>query len=181
MRSVRIVIDSREKKPLEFADHLGMLNPDCLPEQKSTSAFRILKEKRTLEAADYVLADEHGVLYTLENSSSAGVIETKRSMHEVAQNLFDSHRRRNFIACLSRMRERFSHPLLLLEGGFDHLDEDDQYIAPGLVIDGLQRICMQNRIQLAILPTSTPRQRRLCGEYVARWLINAMLSPTPPE
>lgn len=181
MRNVRIVIDSREKKPLEFADFLGILNPDTLPEQKSTTPFRIHKDKQTLEAADYILADEHGVLYTLENSPHAGVIETKRSMHEVAQNLFDSHRRRNFLACLTRMRERFSHPLLLLEGGFDHLDDDAHHVDPGIVMDGLQRICMQNRIHLAILPTSTPRQRRLCGEFVARWLINAMLSPVPPE
>lgn len=144
-----------------------------------TDSARLVVTTSTLKTADYVLGDESGVVYSLDSHPRCGVVETKRAMNEVAQNLFDPHRRENFIGLLTRMRSAYSHPLLVLEGGLEHLAEGDEFVNPGLVMDALIRVLMQHKIQLATIPTSTPRQRRLCGEFVARWLINASLSPEP--
>lgn len=176
--TLTIIVDSREKKPLTFPEHIAVLSPHHLPEQKVQIPYRIRVQTKTIETGDYVLGDDGGVLYTMPEHPLCGVVETKRSMSEVSANLFDPHRRTLFLAQLSRMRARFSKPLLVLEGGYDHL-EDDQYVHPGLAIDGLQRSCMQNGVHLTTIPTNTPRQRRLCGEFVLRWLINASLSPEP--
>jgi ERCC4-type nuclease len=100
-----ILVDDREKTPLIFPAHLTVHNP-TVPWAPSSRIIRLHTAPARLETGDYVLASH----------PNRGCVERKAHLSELAGNLFDERRYRLFTAELERLRDLFSHPLLLLEG-----------------------------------------------------------------
>lgn len=175
--TVTVRCDSREKKPLPLP---AMLTWDS-PRGPVPVVIRV--ERARMETADYVLADQHGVCYTGVKHAHTGVIETKRSFSEIAANVLEPRGRKNFIALLGRMRERYDHPLLVVEGGLDTLYDTDivsgQYRTrpkPGVLVDVLQRLLMEGGVPYALIPGRTSKQRRQTADFVARFLLNGAIT-----
>jgi ERCC4-type nuclease len=176
LKTYRVVADSREQNPLPIPGFLEILDPHNLPTKKASTVVKVEVVRRALKAADYVLEGNGGVVYTADASKGAAVVERKYSVDEVGENLFNPTRRPAFIRLLTRMRESWSHPILLIEGGLSTLFRQGLHHPPGLVIDGLQRLTMEYGVPIQL--TGDGRgltQRQHLGEYVTRYLINGSL------
>lgn len=180
----QIIVDAREKKPLPFpARIIDSLDPNHPPEDQRTRVVNITLKRVRLETADYVLADEKGVVYTSPMHPSAVAIETKRSLAEIAANVLTKKGVSLFRSCLGRLCERFARPLLIVEGGLEALNQRPHNNVPqaGPAIDSLIRLLLAYPpVHLIVIPGSSPRARRLTADFVARYLIAGLHRP-PPE
>lgn len=170
-----MIFDSREANPLPLPGVLDVLDPSVLPTNPRTIRVRIEPIRRGLEVADYVLAGDEGVVYEMANARGAAVVERKASVDEIGTNLFTPHRRPAFIRLLTRMRERWAHPQLLIEGGLTALFKPGHHFPPGIVIDGLQRLSMEYGVPIQLIDGRGLTQRAHVGEWVVRYLINGVL------
>lgn len=134
---------------------------------------------QTLKSADYTLLEQPASVFTPEKDTGVSVIETKRSITEIAGNLVTDRGIRNFTAELDRLHARYRYSHLFVEGGLNTLLGSDPLIAgvppPGIVCDLLLRLTLPRGILLHLVE-QTPRQRRLAAEYAARLLLNSTLS-----
>jgi len=183
---ITVLIDSREKTPLPFPARMTCLDPRHSPTSCRKVSVRVVTKRKHLETADYVLADEPGVVYTAgRGASGVGVVETKRSIDELAANCLSASGRRAFSRMLARMREAFLKPYLIVEGGLHTLAMPPRHfpkvIEPGLVVDALLRLTMEADIPVIPLGTVSLQGRRRMGEYVARMLLNAALAAKPTQ
>jgi ERCC4-type nuclease len=169
MPDIVINVDNREKAPLNFPAHLTILSRGVPPSHPpTTQSLKIRFQNCTLPVADYVLDEEPGICYTDSLCVAAGIVERKASVDEIATNCLSPVRRPRFIAQLRRMRERWQHPLLLLEGGLQKfLADSPRGIESGPVLDALLDISLQTNVPIIPLGCSN---RNLIGEYVARYL-----------
>jgi len=176
MHTYTILIDSREKEPLPFRQTLTTLKGVGNPTSPSAQTVRLLIRRVTLPVADYLLEADPSA----QSAYSLGVrgptiIERKASADELADNIFNPSRRPAFERLLSRMRESFMHPLLVLECGVGSLCQTApptrSGITPPLIFDGLLRL--SHTFGVAIIPvrTTSLTQRWELGEFVARHLI----------
>lgn len=177
-----ILVDSRERRPLPLPKVLvKRAAPGRLPSWSPARPLPVQVARRTLPTADYFLAELPGTLYFHANSA---VIETKRSLSELAGNCINPDGRRRFRDCLARMRREFWAPLLVVEGGLNTLYTSrpcDPVPHPELVIDHLIRMLLESGVPFLCVPTSTDRQRRQLGDFVVRWLVNAAIAPRPQQ
>lgn len=164
-----ILIDTREKHPLQFPDWLPVANTDC---SKSTSV-KLWVRKSTLETGDYVLAE----------APEAGAVERKASLAELHNNLRSRDLGR-FTACLERL-SHFRAPMLLLEGtpaGYSTASASQLCPDPPLVMSHLNRLCLSYGIPVVFATgVGGKTGRRAVGEFVARFLIDASLTAQPKE
>lgn len=170
-RSYTIECDNREKVPLLFPDHISLLDDATPPTMRVSRTARIFTVKRRLPTADYILQD----------APHAAIVERKKNLVEIATNVLDRKRRPLFVEQLLRMQE-WPRRLLFIEGDPVSLFKPHHHLPdPHCAMDALQRLLMEHRVELLLFPANTVPRRRQLGEYIARWLINASLAPTPPE
>ncbi len=172
-RAFTIYQDDREKTPLLFPAHLVMLDTAYPPTEKRTATVALTVVKKRLTTGDYAL----------DGFESKTLIERKKDLPELYNNLLTPAGRERFVKACSRLRSSCSNPILLLEGTVGHLVRTAKArleVDPWLVVDALQRICLENHIQILYLPAATPVQRRAVGEEVARLLINGAITHAEP-
>ena len=71
-----ILVDSREKKPLPFPEHLPLLRSDLPALSRSSRTYRLRTESLTMATGDYAL----------KGYEKQCLIERKGSLQEVAGN-----------------------------------------------------------------------------------------------
>jgi ERCC4-type nuclease len=176
MQTYTILIDSREKEPLPFRRTLTTLEGVGNPTSPTARTVRLLTRRATLPVADYLLEADPSpqCAYALGVRGST-IIERKASADELADNIFNPARRPAFERLLSRMRESFSQPILMLECGVGPLCQTApptrSGISPPLIFDGLLRLSHTFGVAIIPIRTTTLTQRWEAGEYVARYLI----------
>jgi ERCC4-type nuclease len=149
MRSLTILVDSREQKPLLFPKTLRIRG----------RAYAIEVKKQKLEEGDYAL-----------EGCSAAVIERKGSIRELFQNLVTEDKRRMKKA-LDRLCKATPNPVLLLEGGVGDLMKDREVPDCGAVLQLLMDECAERDIRLMFVGNCKyPTKRRQVGEMVIRLL-----------
>lgn len=174
MKTFKLIVDTREQNPLPIPGYLDeWLDPTSLPTTPQSQRVKIEVVRRGLEAADYVLEDDPGLLYTAEGTKGAAIVERKASIDELSDNVFSPVRRPALIRLLSRMRERWTHPCLLVEGGLSTLFRPSRKVPTGLVIDGLQRLSLEYSVPIQLIDGRGLTQRAHVGEWVVRYLLNA--------
>ena len=166
-RSWTILKDTREKKPLIFPATLPCLDDTSPPTSKNSLTVRLTVVDSTLTTGDYaLLGHENQVL-----------VERKGCLREVAGNCLTKDGRRRFISQVDRLKEAAVHPYLMLEGSPCELSKPVSNVPkPFLALDALQRILLERRVPLLLLPSNTVAARRALGEWVARLLINGALT-----
>lgn len=156
-----IVVDTREKRPMLFPDHLPFW---VSPTRRVT--IKLVIERRTLKTADYILG----------GAPTCVGIERKRDLDELHNNLCTASGRKRFLACLDRLSSEFEKPILFLEGTpsalvRSHRPETD----PTRVRDQLMSACAHYNISLLTIPTATIPQRRVAAEWLASLLISGAI------
>lgn len=178
--SITIVYDCRERKPLPIPRRLtDWLDPRDPPSSTTFRPVNITIAKRTLPVADYIIetGEARSILLNEEYPTRSGVVETKRSLSEIAANVLGNPRKRNnFALMLHRMTTKFHYPLLVVEGGLTTLYTPDRNCPPpGPTTDAFQRILMRHRVSLLLVPERSNAQRRHTADFVVRWLLNGAL------
>lgn len=171
-----ILQDDREKTPLLFPKHIVMLDPNSVPWNPRTITVSLQIKKARLTTGDYAL----------EGHESKVLIERKKNLSELHQNLLTLSGRRRFVDCCLRLKSACTRPILILEGTVASLIKAPRHhmaCDPWIVIDALQRICLEHGIWIQYLSSTTLDQRRAVGEEVARILINGAVTngPYPSE
>lgn len=165
-RSVVILVDAREKRPLPIPEYLPVWDRVSPPHQPRAHTVRITTRTTTLVTGDYAL----------EGYLDACLVERKAHLTELAENLTTPDHAR-FIRSLERLRDSCRRPVLLLEG--DPLTLAAPIKAHGrrpphppfLVRDLLLSTLLEYNVELMLLPTSSASSRRAAGEWVAAKLI----------
>lgn len=166
-----ILVDSREKKPLPFPEHLPSLRSDLPALSRSSRTFRLKLEKTTLVTGDYAL----------KGYEAACLIERKGSLAEVAGNCLTADGRRKFTAAMDRLKEACFYPYLLLEGNLlETMTPSKDLPDPWNAVDALHRILLERNIGLILLPNPTMNARRAVAEWAVRLLVNSALCPILP-
>lgn len=160
-------MDDREKRPLAFPATIQVARAYWPGHPHRLERIRLEVVRKRLETGDY----------SLLGYEKATIVERKWSLSELASNCFTDDRER-FLACLERLRNAASWPVLVLDGGLDKYLKPDPNVPapPEAILDELHRLCNRFRIRLQLLPGGTARQRLLAGEWVARTLVNGALS-----
>lgn len=117
----------------------------------------------------------------LEGYRGGTLIERKGSLREVAQNVLSNDRRR-FLACIDRLAEAATRPVLFLEGdpaSFARAADRDPSLRGAL--DELLLLLDERRIEFLLLPTKGISQRRIAAEWVARRLLSQTRIPPNVE
>lgn len=181
LKTLHVLVDSREKKPLPLPAYLDVLSQDrCWPQGPLTTTIRVLQTRRQIDIADYVLADEDGVMY-LPDGSNCAIVERKATLDELGENLFDPERRPHFENLLRRMQERCTNPVLYLEGGFKTTGKMPSEAPRGAILDALARLLQKYHISHCFWTGSSMDDRREAGEWVVRWLYNSAYTSPPSE
>lgn len=166
-----ILVDSREKKPLPFPEHLPSLRSDVPVLSRSSRTFRLRTERVTLKTGDYAL----------KGYEETCLIERKGSIAEVAGNCLTPDSRRKFVAAMDRLKSACLFPYLLLEGNLlDTLTPTKALPDPWNAIDALHRLLLERNIGFILLPNTSMSARRAIAEWAARLLVNATLCPILP-
>ena len=169
-RDYTLIIDTREKQPLIFPANLRVLSGASSPHLARTNLVRLHSKKEKLDTGDYLLRGYETVTMN----------ERKGSLREVATNCLNKNDRKRFIACLERMKDACSEPILLLEGTpLETLRKSKHVPEPGAAVDALMRLLTEYEINLLLLPTSSSAQRLATGEWAARLLINGAINGNP--
>lgn len=180
-----ILVDSREKTPLPIPESIEMADFTHPPSlHASVRRIQLKTRVQRLPTADYALANEEGVAYQCPDLPlPAVVVETKRSLQELAGNTLDPHKRKNFILFLQRMQQ-LPCALLAVEGGLSTLYPQTVRFHPGSGITGVGTeghpanardhflsLCLQHRVHPYILDGHTVDARRRAADFVVRMLI----------
>lgn len=166
-RDLLILVDSREKKPLSFPEHIVVQHPSD-PALRQTC--RVFTEVKELHAGDYVLVGHE----------KACVIERKGNAREVVLNCLTNDLAR-WTRSLDKLKAACRLPVIVLEGSPpDLLTEGAWCKEPNIAIDRLMRMAFARGVHLEILPSDTIRQRRYAAEWVLRRLINGAIADACP-
>jgi ERCC4-type nuclease len=102
MKTVTVLIDSREQRPLLFPDTLAVWRNDgCGP---VPTFLEVKTDKRALKSGDYCLA----------GSEDLAVVERKLGIMEMIGNVLTADRTR-FLRAINRFASSCKHPILLIE------------------------------------------------------------------
>lgn len=156
-RQIRIVVDSREQRPLLFPDSI-----DFYPfRDRHPHRVLVSTAKAKLDAGDYLL----------EGYEALAVVERKGSMSELYGNLFSSDFQRANDA-FKRLSDACIYPYLLLDFSLSSIWTPAKY-APNAprIMDALCWTVQQYGLRLWFGSQSKqPSSRRRLGEVVARVL-----------
>lgn len=170
-RQIVIKIDSRERYPLPIPQRiLNWRDPSRMDSSRGVTVH--IKTRTTrLKTADYLLATGGGCCY---DRGRAGIIETKRSIAEVAANVLTTDGRRKFRRVLSSMADNYTYPLLIFEGSPSTLYKPSSYCPdprPKLAIDALFAMLLEHHVHFILIPGKRPSQRRLTADLAVRFLL----------
>lgn len=186
MKTITIIVDSRERTPLIFPSTLTVLdrtNFKAPYNAPSTQIVRVVTQRLQIPEADYKVAEGDGgwieysdkyTTYALQNVSSV-MVERKCGLAELAKNLLSNDRPR-FLDAISRFHDKCAHPIVLFEGNpvaQKPIDVAGVRFHPGVVADALADILAKfPRLRyLWLNPTST-EQRTIVGEWAARLMLS---------
>ena len=164
-RDWTIVIDDREKKPLPFPPHLVVAD-----EIGNPCTIRLQTITQRIHKGDYYLLgyERHCI------------IERKGSLGEVLNNLNNQPSAKRLEDEMLYLRTHCTHPVLLFEGDFAHLNPTlRDGTPPGAVTYGLLCMLARHRITPLFMTCATLAQRRVFAENTARLLIAGALHCTP--
>lgn len=170
MTTYSITIDAREKTPLPLPASLLITDFNQLPQHQRTRRVFLTSAKKRLATADYLLAGESGIVY---DEGHTVVVETKRSLSEIAHNVLDPHARRNFIALLGRMSSHTPRAFLVVEGGLRTLHDPgpNPSYDPICGLDQFLDLCLRHRVHPWLIDGGSVESRRRAADFVARLLI----------
>jgi hypothetical protein len=176
--TLTILADQREQRPLPFPTTIDLAT--SLPSTHAVRKVAIRVERKRLTTADYILNDLEGVVYQATSSFSPPcvVVETKRSLGELAGNVLDPTGRARFIKLLARMRECHAG-WIVVEGGLSTLYAEppkgrvggQAAFNPTCARDHFLSLCCQWRIHPYILEGSGVSARARAADFVARLLV----------
>lgn len=176
--TLTIVADQREQRPLPFPATIDLAT--SLPSTHAVRKVALRVERKRLATADYLLNDLEGVVYSATSSFSSPcvVVETKRSLGELAGNVLDPVGRDRFIRLLQRMRECHAG-WIVVEGGLSTLyaAAPTSRVGVGMAFnpvcarDHFLSLCCQWRIHPYILEGSGVAARARAADFVARLLV----------
>lgn len=153
-KNLLIEVDNREKKPISFPGTIHLWSG------KRRRLHSVTAVPTRLEAGDYRLA----------NLPKHVLIERKSGLDEIAQNVTNPDRRR-FVACLDRLSQACSHPVLLVEGNLPDLMGAPRYSKAQLVFDRLMDLCLPRGISVLTMGKGrSPSARLRMGEAAVRIL-----------
>jgi len=184
MRSFTIIQDDREKKPLPFPKRLAVLD-EGWPTHLKTYMTDLVVVRKTIPEADYLIEAATGVISPAVfgglKACPSVIVERKASLLELAQNLLRSrHRRQRFRDILTIMRDGWTYPILMVEGGLSTLYNPptkwDLDVPPSAAVDALLRISCEIGVPIVPFPSGTGKSRYVLGEHVARTLINGTIT-----
>lgn len=148
---VTVLIDERERKPLEFPKSLWWWSP-----ARHEHLLRVRTVVKRLRTGDYAIRGYRDVV----------LVERKGSLSELAKNLFTRDVSR-FRAALDRLQRECRHPTLLLDMSAQ-LRASRYARNPDQIIDGITREAIQRGLHLLWLPPTSRGTRT--GELVLRWM-----------
>ena len=159
-QTYEILVDTREKKPLPFPEHVSVWDRDRWHSQRTVG---IRTRSHKMAVGDYAI-EGGGVL-----------VERKGSLREVAQNCMSRDRAR-FLDCLDRMHAAPERAVLVLEETPSSIvkQESRNQKVQG-AIDALMDELIVRDISLILVQTNTLAQRRDAARLVARLLIAGAL------
>jgi len=166
-RSVTVLVDKREKRPLLFPATI-----QWFPDRSSHEHLIHVKEKVVrLDAGDYAL----------EGHDAAG-IERKATVDEIHKNLFTKDRKRAMSA-FERFAKAFEVPYLLIEGSPAELWRPTRNVdQPAKVFDEMVRVATDLGFRLWFAGgCKSPDQRRRLGEVVLHVLVNHAFGRPPGD
>lgn len=155
-----IAVDTREKKPLPFPEHLVLTAPDL-----SLTTVKVHIVQKKLETADY----------SLDSHPSQVMIERKGCIDEVCSNMLRKDERARFENALQRLSAACKRPYVFLEGTPYNLKRPHYQDRGVEGLDEFQRVLVQYGIGMLLMPTATISARREAAEFVARLLINGAI------
>lgn len=162
-RELLILIDTREKKPLSFPEHIEVQHPT---DPTGSQVCRVFTESKELPAGDYALC----------GFEKARLIERKGGAREVILNCKTADLDR-WTRSLDKLRAACALPLIFLEGSPNNLLTPANWCKePHLALDILHRMADARRVPIEIIECGTILQRRYAGEWVLRRLINGAIA-----
>jgi len=172
VRTITVVQDTREQRPLTFPEHLVTMASDQLGKPVTV---RVQVVKQTLETGDYLL----------RGFETHTIIERKGSLDEIATNCLNRTDRARFTKCCVRLAGSCRDPWVFLEGCPTSLLGRDIVARSGalggVAVDALLRLLDSHGIGLMLLPCGTSNQRRAAGEWVLRKLLSGALATPEPR
>lgn len=164
MKTIRILIDSREKEPLPFPANLPLYRPDGKKE-----TVRILTSKSTMKTGDYRLETSPPT-----QDFPSCIIERKCGLREIQDCFMGRSRKRVCEASgqLDRLSTATPAPVLLLEcSPLALLRQSAQNPDGPFLADRVLFECARHQIELHCLPVLNRTTRIQAGEWVARKLL----------
>jgi len=164
LKEYTILVDSREQHPLQFPEWLSVAHTH----QKKSVSVHLAVQRHRLDTGDYLLKE----------APLIGVVERKCGLPELHNNLITGDRPR-FEACLRRLAE-FPRPVLVLEGAmslYGVKNANNLCPDPPLVLSTLNRVCSLYGIPVLFASDN----RRMVGEWVARYLIDMAVAYNYPD
>lgn len=132
-RIIKIMVDTREQKAIQFPQALAWFRGKAgVP-----LLFPVKTVPETMYAGDYALV----------GMESQCIIETKRSLHELALNLFVEREWERTQRAFDRMAQTTRHPVLVLDGDLNDFDTwkinkpGAALPSPDAVMDRLAEVC----------------------------------------
>jgi ERCC4-type nuclease len=171
-----IIVDTREKRPLPFPDHLVVMDHRSPADDPKLTTVSLNLKHDTLRTGDYVL----------EGFEKAGVIERKKDLLELNGNLCSGTGRVRFLKELDRFKD-FASPAILLEVSAPvKAPSNFQNFKPSAVRDMLLMVCVSRNIPLMTFNATSSSGRRMSAEWAASFLIQAAIrfeafGPPAPE
>ena len=169
-RDYTVLVDTREQTPLQIPAHMPILDPNKCPSNRVSLTIKLSTQSHKLDTGDYALLGYEKIC----------LVERKGSIQEITKNCLNATDRKRFIASLDRLRKACLYPYVMLEGSLVEMTSDKRVPDWWNAFDSLQRLLFERNIGLILLPNNGTVQRRLVGEWVARLLVNAALSPILP-
>lgn len=162
-----ILIDDREKRPLQFPGVHEFSSSDTRP---STSKIKVHTERARLPEGDYAI----------KGYEECGLVERKLDAKELYQNLCSKDSER-FHKAIARLRDATRHPLIVVESTPYDLSHPPKIpgprspkIDPVVIRDRLLQVSLDYNIPVWFLPGKGAQHRRLVSSYVIAHLLGSI-------
>jgi ERCC4-type nuclease len=162
--SVTVLVDTREKIPLLFPQHLEWV-PYAGMDPRT---IRLYTEHKKLEAGDY----------TIKGHEPTVLMERKYSARELHTNLCTGDRAR-FIAAIEKLAESCAFPYLLLDfTPWEMYTVSEEVKKPWLVFDHLSQVVHRYGLRLLYAGgCHRAARRRILGDQVTRLMMAHCFDP----
>lgn len=161
-----MLVDNREKIPLRFPATLKVWDPESLALRPRKKVVRLIPHSTRLLTGDYALQGYEDII----------LVERKKSLDELCNNLLNRSARARFAGELERMRDSTMRGVLLTEGTPHSLSQvRDPDTDPAIVRDQLFYLLDSYGIELWMMPTGAACHRAKTAEWMAARMIAAVV------